>query len=419
MIEVNQDMLMRALSEQPKYEGKSFTGRKKQSKSKRHRQISDKQRRIDHLSSKRRHALLRLHADLDRLFIATSKVTRHSKGKQTKHHARKGNNGNLGVEGVWSSVTYERYKRSCRTFLKFCFENFENVKQVRDIKPRMVGQFINSLLEKDRSAKTISAYVSAIQKLAESAVKAGIKGHVHLVNEKHRQMVPIAHKAERRRGSAGGVGYSLREAQVIIKQCGKHYSIYEQVLLELLLYSCPRISEMLKISYEQIDFDNKCIVMNKKNQNKNNRPRLIPVPEPTLQKLKMLEPFLASLQTNIWGHRMKEKHVRQLVKSCASYGKVKYSGVHDFRKAGLQWHTRRLNSWSKGQLVTEIMRFVSVDLRLNPIFKKNGDQHFKYESSTLLKRQKRWLINQYLTQLLGHSRNDATSPYKQGSKIII
>ncbi|QHT59347.1 site-specific integrase [Paenibacillus lycopersici] len=410
---MNQDILMRALSNQPKYDGKYFTGRKKQSKPKRQSQISDKQRRIDHLSSNRRHALLRLHTDLDKLFIANSKVTRHSSSKQTKHHARKGSNGNLGVEGIWSSVTYDRYKRSCRTFLKYCFENFENVKQVRDIKPRMVGQYINALIEKDRSAKTISAYVSAIQKMAESAVKVGIKGHSRLVNEKHRQMIPIARKAERRRGSVGGVGYSLREAQVIVKQCGKHYSIYEQALLELLLYSCPRISEVLKISFDQIDFENNCVVMNKKNQNKNNRPRLIPVPEATLHKLKMLEPYLASSQTNIWGHRMTEKHVRHLVKSCASYGGVKYSGVHDFRKAGLQWYTKRLRKWSKERLVNEIMRFVGVDPKLNPVIKKNGLLVQKYDPQSLLKRQKRWLINQYCSQLLGHSRNDATSPYRR------
>lgn len=409
---MNQDKLMRALSNQPKYDGKYFTGRKKQSK--RHSQISDKQRRIDHLSSNRRHALLRLHADLDKLFIANSKVTRHSSSKQTKHHARKGSNGNLGVEGIWSSVTFERYKKSCRTFLKYCFENFENVMQVRDIKPRMVGQFINALIEKDRSPKTISAYVSAIQKMAESAVKADIKGHSRLVNEKHRQMVPIARKAERRRGSVGGVGYSLREAQVILKQCGKHYSIYEQALLDLLLYSCPRISEVLKISFDQIDFENNCIIMNKKNQNKNNRPRLIPVPDTTLHKLKMSEPYLASPQTNIWGHRMTEKHIRQLVMSCASYGRVKYSGVHDFRKAGLQWHTKRLQKWNKEQLVSEIMRFVGVDPKLNPLIKRDGLLVPKYDPQSLLKHQKRWLINQYCSQLLGHSRNDATVPYKHG-----
>ncbi|OME49225.1 hypothetical protein BSK61_23450 [Paenibacillus odorifer] len=406
--------LKRALSKNPTYDGQHFTGQKKRGKRKEPVKISDKQRRISHLSSKSRNELLRLHADLDKIFISNSKVTRSSYGKPTKHQARKGSNGNLGVEGIWSSVTYSRYKRSCRTFLKYCYENFENVKQLRDIKPRMVGHFIQSLLENNRSPKTISAYASAIKKMAELTVKTGIKGHANLVNNKHRQMIPIARKTDRRRGSVGGIGYSLREAQVIVRQSEKHFSPYEHALLEILLYSCPRISEVLKISYDQIDFENQCIVMNKKNQNKNNRPRLIPVPEATLQKLKMIEPFLTNHQTNIWGHRMNEKHVRQLVKSCASYGKVKYCGVHDFRKAGVLWHTRRLKSWSKERLVTEIMRFVNVDPKLNPMFKKSNIQKHKYEHSTLLQRQKRWLINQYLTQLLGHSRNDATCPYKHG-----
>lgn len=156
--------LKRALSKNPTYDGQHFTGQKKRGKRKEPVKISDKQRRISHLSSKSRNELLRLHADLDKIFISNSKVTRSSYGKPTKHQARKGSNGNLGVEGIWSSVTYSRYKRSCRTFLKYCYENFENVKQLRDIKPRMVGHFIQSLLENNRSPKTISAYASAIKK---------------------------------------------------------------------------------------------------------------------------------------------------------------------------------------------------------------------------------------------------------------
>ncbi|WP_054023773.1 site-specific integrase [Bacillus sp. FJAT-28004] len=402
------DEFKHALANNRVDESKYFKIRQKRSCKK---TVSDKQRKINHLSSKQKKELIKLHADMDKVMIANSKVTRFSDEKQTKRDAKKGNNGKLGVEGIWSSVTFDRYKRSCRTFLKYCYENFDHVKTLRDIKPRMVGGFIQSLLDKNRSAKTISAYVSAIRKLAESSHKAGIKGHASLVNDKHRSMIPDARKANRRRGSVGGVGYTLREAQIIVKQAARLYSLYEETLLCVLLYGCPRLSETLKISFDQIDYDKQCIRLNKKNQNKNNRPRMAPLPPFVMEKLKQLEVYFPNKQTNIWG-RMSEKQVRKLVKSCATHGHVKFCSVHDFRKAGLIWHSRQIKDWSKEHLVAAIMQFVSADVKLNPFIQRNGTLSPKYVPDQLLKRQKRWLMNQYLSQLLGHSRNDATSPYK-------
>ncbi|MCS7460360.1 tyrosine-type recombinase/integrase [Paenibacillus doosanensis] len=407
--------LQRALSDKPRYKSKHFSGEKKRGKQAGKTKITDKQRRIDHLSSRQRHELIRLHADLDRVMIANSKISRTTANKPTKRDARKGNNGNLGVEGIWSSVTFERYKKSCRTFLKFCYENFDSIRSLRDIKPRMIGKYIEDLKNRGCSAKTISAYVSAIEKMAESSVKAGIKSHAGLVNSKHREMVPTARKAERRRGREGGTGYTLREAQVIIKQARKHYSIYEQVLLELLTYGgSPRISELLRISFDQIDFEKRCIYLNKKNQNKNNRPRMLKLPDIVLEKLKQLEPYFPNKETTIWGHRMSVKQVRGLIKSCAAYGKVKCCAAHDFRKAGLEYQMRRLQKYSKQQLIDSIMEFVSISPQLNPIVNRGGVKTPKYTPEFLASKQIRWLQNQYLTQMLGHSRNDKVCPYKRG-----
>lgn len=373
--------------------------------------VSDKQRKIDHLSSRQRKELILLHADLDKVLTANSKVTRYVDGKSSKRDAKKGNNGKLGVEGIWSTVTFQRYKRSCRTFLKYCYENFDNVKTLRDIKPRMVGGFIQTMLDRGLSAKTISSYVSAISKMAESSMKVGIKGHASLVNEKHQRMIPKARKAERRRGSIGGVGYTLLEAQSIILQAGKQFGEYEETLLSLYLYGNPRLSESLKITFNQVDFENQCIHLNKKNQNKNNRPRMIPLPPFVMDQLKRLEPFFQNKQTRIWGSRMSEKQVRSLIKNCAGDG---YKGVHDFRKAGVEWHMLRLKTWSKEQLVEAIMQFVNEDPKLNPIVRRNGTLSPKYVPQQLMKRQHRWLVNQYLTQLYGHNRNDKICPYKRG-----
>ncbi|OME80084.1 hypothetical protein BK120_19785 [Paenibacillus sp. FSL A5-0031] len=113
---------------------------------------------------------------------------------------------------------------------------------------------------------------------------------------------------------------------------------------------------------------------------------------------------------------MSEKQVRSLVKSCASHGKVCYKSVHDFRKAGVELHMRRLKSWSKEQLVEAIMQFVNEDPKLNPTVQRNGVLTPKYVPNRLMNRQQRWLINQYITQLYGHSRNDKMCPYKRSKK---
>ncbi|MFD0589406.1 tyrosine-type recombinase/integrase [Paenibacillus sp. GCM10027627] len=377
--------------------------------------VSDKQRKIDHLSSRQKKELIRLHADMDKVMVANSKVTRYSTGKQTKRDAKKGNNGKLGVQGIWSSVTFQRYKRSCRTFLKYCYENFDNVNTLRDIKPRMVGGFIQTMLDKNLSAKTISSYVSAIRKMAESSVKAGIKGHASLVNEKHQSMIPKARKADRRRGSVGGVGYTLLEAQGILSQAAKQFGEYEETLLSLYLYGNPRLSESLKISFDQIDFENQCIHLNKKNQNKNNRPRMIPLPPFVMDKLKKVEPYFPNKQTRIWGSRLSEKQVRSLIKRCAGSS---YKGVHDFRKAGVEWHMQRLKTWSKEQLVDAIMQFVNEDPKLNPVIRRNGVLKPKYVLEELMKRQHRWLVNRYISEHYGHGKNDKLCPNKRGLKKV-
>jgi|GEM_PF-3111858 len=408
--------IQRALSPNPKYEGMYFSGQKKHGKQKHKAKVSDKQRGIDHLSSRQKYELLQLHKELDSVLVANSRITRSGvPGKSTKKDARK-RNGKLGAEGIWSNATFERYKKSCRTFLKYCYEHY-GTKRLRDVKPRMVGSYIEYLLEKGCSAKTVSTYVSSLRKMAESSVKTGLKSHTHLVNDKHRGMIPVARKADRRRGSKGGVGYSVREAQIIIKQAEKHFSLYEQILLEIFAYSLPRLDEALKISFDQIDYENKCIVMTKKNQNKNNRPRRIPLPDFTIEKLKLLETFFPNKQTRIWGYRMSEKQVRALVKECCRLGHAGYKGVHDFRKSGVEWHTKRLTTdqtWTKERLVNEILAFVQVDPRLNPNVMRNGVVTKKFVAEELMKRQRRWLISQYLSQVLGHNRNDSISPYRRG-----
>ena len=112
--------IQRALSPNPKYEGMYFSGQKKHGKQKHKAKVSDKQRKIDHLSSRQKYELLQLHKELDSVLVANSRITRSGvPGKSTKKDARK-RNGKLGAEGIWSNATFERYKKSCRTFLKYC-----------------------------------------------------------------------------------------------------------------------------------------------------------------------------------------------------------------------------------------------------------------------------------------------------------
>jgi len=260
-------------------------------------------------------------------------------------------------------------------------------------------------------------------------------------------------------------GYSHNDALRITKKAND-MSPYHGAMYEVLSYGCPRHDELLGIKWRQIDAENNRIYLDDPNQTKGSRPRFIPISEKTSAKLQgMMDLGLAkNPDTRVWGSRMTKDDVYNLTKHLCREAHVGYSGVHDFRRAAIERHTNeieknlRKGKMSRSDLEKKFMDHVNAHPKLNPIEAKrekkrdeNGNVVYKqvrdkdgnprYHANGQPRMKADWvlkmvdgkvvedhrytleevtgwridkLINMLTSQILGHNRSDASSPYKNG-----
>lgn len=433
--------LERAFSKEPNYETKhGYTGNKP-ARTDGNKETSAKKRKIDHLTRKERRELWKLHTEYNKLFVKNSKITRKEEGKKTKKDFKKG----LKAEGVWSESAYETYLKRAKTFLKYCFEE-HGVRTLKDVKPRMVGEFLKTQIKKGNSPKTLDSYLSGIKKMMEYGKKERLHNMKKLVNDKHEGMYEGYKKEMYKRGSKGG--YSNREAKIIAKRAGD-FSPYHQAMVETLYYSGLRLDELRKIKWSDLDFENNQIYLTRQNVTKGGRPRVVPASPEAMAKLKEIQNMGLHGHENqrVFGNRFGEQDVRNFIKECARNGHVKYSGVHDFRRTSVRIHTKLIQKekLTKEQVVDRILDHVGVDEKLNPMVKvkemarnkdgsvkmrktksgkmvpvwvyaRNPDGSIqtqrKYTREHLMGRRIDFLINSLVSQILGHARSDITFIYR-------
>ncbi|WP_460235958.1 hypothetical protein, partial [Bacillus cereus] len=196
-------------------------------------------------------------------------------------------------------------------------------------------------------------------------------------------------------------------------------------------------------------------------------PRFIPIPEETSEKLQAImdSGHVKNDDTRIWGSRMSTDDVYNLTKDLCRQAHVGYSGLHDFRRSSVEYHQREIQksikngTLTKEQLADRFLEHVNMDAKLNPvevkmerkrdkdgkvIYKVSKDQqgNVRYHSNGKPRYESIWipkvdengkfvedyrytkeevmewrtdkLINSVISQILGHNRSDATSPYKNG-----
>lgn len=434
----------RALSDQPNFETKSgFTGNKKGKNVK--MKIGQKRRKTDHLSNKERKKLMSLQKKVDEIFVSISHVTKKSDDKLTKKDMQKGKNRNEGAFGVHSNAAFTKYKSMSKTVVKYCFEKY-GIESLNDIKPGMYITFIEDMTQGKKvngkegetfnySPKTIAAYITAVEKMAEGGKQNGCDRLTKLSAENVRKKVDSFRtnydKKEYKRGKNvnGKLGYGLREAQTITKRAYELSPFYG-TMYDVLTYSCPRMEELRKIKWRQLDLEHGRIYLDDPNQTKTNRPRFVPIPPKVVERLQSLKDVVnpSNLDSRIWGKNLSANDVRNLTKHCCSAGKIGYSGVHDFRRAAVEYHVRELKKdykkgrVSKEDVVDRFMEHVMMNPKLNPMItrKVKVDGKWieitepKYTKEKLMKRRIDFLINSVISQLLGHNRTSATSPYKNG-----
>lgn len=444
------EKIQRAMSKNPGYRTSTgYTGNAKEKNKVKHKATA-KQRRIDHLSRKQKRELWNVQNEFNKMWERNSNISRKEEGKITKKDVKDG----VSAEGVWSVNQYKKYQSMINTFLKHCYEEY-GVTKLREVKPKMIGSFLQIQLDRGNSAKTVGLYMSSLKKMAEMGEKEGLKHFGGLINSKHLEMVPTYSQEDYRRGHQGG--YTVHDVQKMSSTAGKHFSDYHRVAIEVLGYSGPRLDEFRRIKWSNVDFENNRIMLTDSNMTKGARPRFIPVREKTMQKLKEICDLGLHKDDNqrIWGSRMSEKDVRGFVKECSRLGGAKYSGVHDFRKSAVEYQINQVErelkkgKLDKVEMVKRIMEHVNVDSRLNPIIektelkrnkkgevvykkRKNGTKYPvrvrvldesgnpvtgpKYSNEDLMGRKMNYIKNLYLSQVLGHNRTDITAVYKKKKK---
>lgn len=446
--------LQRAFEKNPNYKIPGYTGNKKTVKerkmNKRKKKVlTDKQRRMDGLSRKKKRTYWKLQNELDQMFQKNSKISKKEEGKETKADVKRG----LKAEGIWSNNTYKNYLTKSKTFIKFCVDRY-GITRFGELKPSMVVDFMQQHVDKNSSSKTMGGYRNAILKMAEFGVKEGIQRMAKLDSATAHQMIPQYSRDEYRRGKTKGyVGYSIKDVQVMAKKAGEHYSPLHKAAVEVFGYSGPRMDEFRKIKWEHLDFKNNRIYMVEENMTKGNRPRFLEIRQETMNLLKEIKELNlhSDDRERIWGSRMTENDVRGFMKNCSRLGKRRYSGVHDFRRSMVEYKTRemekglRQGKLDKEKLVDLIMEHVGADPRLNPMIEvkapkldKNGNRMFKkgrngnyypifdktkpsilkpkYTKEELMKRNIEHIKNVRISLLLGHFRPDISSVYKQPKK---
>ncbi|EOQ04692.1 hypothetical protein KOY_04867 [Bacillus cereus VDM021] len=441
------EKVQRAMSLNPGYKTSTgYTGNAKK-KDKEKPKATAKQRRIDHLTRKQKRELWHIQSEFNKMWERNSNISRKEEGKITKKDVKDG----VSAEGVWSKNQYTKYQSMINTFLKHCYEEY-GVTKLRDVKPKMIGSFFQTQLDKENSAKTMDLYMSSIKKMCEMGEKEGLEHFGGLVNSKHLEMLPSYSQDDYRRGHKGG--YTVHDVQKMSSAAGKHFSEYHRVAIEILGYSGPRLDEFRRIKWSSIDFENNRIMLTDSNMTKGARPRFVPVREKTMGKLKEIYDLGLHKNDNqrIWGSRMSEKDVRGFVKECAKLGGAKYSGIHDFRKSTVDYQITKMEreikrgKLDKTEMVNRVMQHVGADSRLNPIVektelkrnkkgevvykkRKNGTKYPvcvsvldgdgnpvmgpKYSTEDLMGRRMDFIKNLYLSQILGHNRTDITAVYKK------
>ncbi|ETT32894.1 tyrosine-type recombinase/integrase [Paenibacillus sp. FSL R5-808] len=459
--------LKQSFSLRSEFGGKHYTGNKQKKLSKKEKRelaesgekrnkTSPAQRKTGHLTVAERKELFNLKKQADDLFIANSRISHkeknhHDESEYSKTGKREmATPGQLRVDGVHSTDTWKTYRKRVDTFLKFAYENF-NVKRLEDLNnAKILESFLNHHIAKNSSAKTIGSYLSGIKKLVEigEADRGFTADMTGLLSDKSLYENRFLYtKEDYRRGKTGG--YTLREAQIIAKHAGNLFSAREGTLVETLFYGGTRIDETLGIKWRQLDFATGRVYLDDDNQNKNGRIRFIELPEKTMETLRDIwDSGIAgnNKETRIWGSKMSENDVRNLVKDACSSGKVAYSGIHDFRKANVAYMQREIK---RGHLTREsiadrIMAHVSVkdkngDMPLNqmiekremryrkddkgksrpywvPVRDKDGNKVIepRFTREKLLELSDKKLIDSYLAQILGHNRTSSVNPYKNG-----
>ncbi len=390
--------------------------------------------------------------------IVPKEVREARKDSESEYRGNKP--GQLYKGGLETINTKETYVKRFKTFLKWQVINkgITTLGQINEQSTREFFDVIANNIGKEKgkySTKTYDSYVAGVHKGMKALTTKPEEAKVQIEG---REMSPpvqslrnltgvefkreIADKVKNysqndyKRGRSGG--YTVREANIIMKQAEKNLNTEEQLLMATLIYGATRVDEARNMSLDCYDTSEKRINMLKPYMNKQDRPRVVMDVNPKLMDLveKYKEQYNKTPDAKIF-EKYSTARIRDIVKDCCRKGKVGYSAVHDFRKSfTARSDTAMYKAVLKGritkkEIVEKIMKQVGADPRLNPEVPKvewkkkkggyypqkvkvNGqhvmEQKFTYKK--LMKKNIENLIDLFLAEQLGHNKMETNQEYR-------
>ncbi|MCZ0875632.1 hypothetical protein [Peribacillus sp. AS_2] len=371
--------------------------------------------------------------------------------------------GKLYKKVIQTIDTKETYVKRAKTFIKWHVIN-KGVARLGQINRETTDEFFENIArnvgtaQDEYSKKTYDSYVDGTYKMfqalaaAPDDAKTKLDGRIFADSvESSRQMLDRDYKQELRdkigeyskEEYKRGSGYESRQASTIMRQAEKYLSTQDQLLVATLVYGTARNDEAQQFTLDCYNRERGSIDMLKNGMTKQNRGRIVLDVHPKVFELaeKLQQETGMAPDAKIFAGYDDNK-VRDVVKTCCHYGKIKYSGVHDLRKAYVEKTERELISnikkgdVTKEDLIQKIMEQVSIKESLNPmiklkerryrtnkdgkkesytVYKKvNGEivEERKFSVEKLEKMNIEDLLDLHMAEQLGHSDPETTYEYR-------
>ena len=371
--------------------------------------------------------------------------------------------GKLYKDVLQTVATKNTYVKRIKTFIKWHVVE-KGINSLGQIDKRSTDEFFTEMAKdigtgKDEySKKTYDSYVDGTYKMFQALsttpgdAKVQLEGREYgkpiqsakaLLNRDYknelRNKVGKYSKEEYKRGS----GYTSSQASTIMRQVEKHMDTRTQLLVATLVYGGARNDEAQQFTLDCYNQERGSLDMLIKGMTKQDRGRIVLDVHPKIFELveKLKKEERISDTEKIFADYNDER-VRQVVKTCCRHGKIKYSAVHDLRKAYVEKIERELMSKirkdeiTNSDLANRIMQQVSVKDSLNPmikikerrswidqdgnrksytVYKRENDeivQERKFTYEKLINMKIENLLDLHIAENLGHSDADTVFEYR-------
>jgi integrase/recombinase XerD len=170
----------------------------------------------------------------------------------------------LEINQVLSFNSLRLYKRDLLDFENYCLSHYGNNLDIKNLSPEMLNQFSNSIIQEGRTTATVNRKLTAIH---------GFWKWMREQNMVHKDPFSQIQRESQFRNKT--ITFLSEEEIVEILDCSEH-DLKTKIILELIYATGIRVSELSKLTIDDIDLDSQMITIAKSSRFKE---RVIPFNE--------------------------------------------------------------------------------------------------------------------------------------------